>query len=77
MSERSFTGRLITGEQLMDALFTPEAKPSQRWLRTMMKRGVIVPVRIRGIVVFDEAAVRRALTECNAKRVQGNAKGAA
>ena len=61
MSENVFTGKLVTGEQLMDSLFTEQAKPSQRWLRTQIKNGVIIPVRIGGLVFFDEAAVRRAL----------------
>ena len=77
MCTDGITGKLMTGEQLMDALFTPEAKPSLRWLRTQMKLGVIKPVRIGGVVVFDEASVRRALAANNVTHVITDAKGAA
>ena len=66
MSDDTFTGKLVTGEQLLDSLFTEQAKPSLRWLRTQIKNGIITPVRIGGMVFFDEAAVRRALAASNA-----------
>ena len=61
MSEEVITGKLMSGEELMDALFTAQSKPSRRWLRTLVKKGVVKPVRIGGMVFFDEDAVRRAL----------------
>lgn len=66
MSEAIFKGRLITGPQLMDALFADGARPSERWLRTQMKRGVIRPIRIGRLVFFDEEGVRQTLLEQNA-----------
>lgn len=62
------TGKLITGEQLMDALFTPEAKPSQRWLRTQIRNGVIKKIKIGGPVFFDEQAVRRSLATAGTRK---------
>jgi hypothetical protein len=77
MSNELPTGKLMSGEQLMEALFTAEAKPSQRWLRTQVQRGVIKPVRIGGLVFFDETAVRRSLAAHNVSAKVRAKKGAA
>jgi len=50
MNEVKLSGKLVNAEQLLEALFTPEARPSMRWLRTQTKNKVIPFVRIGHLV---------------------------
>lgn len=65
MNDVKLTGRLLNAEQLMEALFTPEARPSLRWLRTQTKSRAIPFVRVGHLVFFDLELVRTALANRN------------
>lgn len=68
MTELRITGRLLNAEQLLEALFTPEARPSLRWLRTQTKARAIPFVRMGHFVLFDLELVRTALANKNLVR---------
>ena len=61
MNDMSVRGKLVGANQLLDELFTPECKPSLRWLRTQTKAKVIPSVRVGRLVFFDLEMVRTAL----------------
>lgn len=61
MNDTSVRGKLVGANQLLDELFTPECKPSLRWLRTQTKARSIPHIRIGHLVFFDVAMVRAAL----------------
>lgn len=61
MSELAVTGKLVSAEQLLDQVFTPECKPSLRWLRSQTKAKAIPHIRIGHLVFFDVEMVRAAL----------------
>lgn len=72
------TGKLLNAEQLLDALFSPEARPSLRWLRTQTKSRAIPFVRVGHLVFFDLELVRTALANKNLVRgrfLQGHQAG--
>lgn len=62
MNEITLRGKLVNAEQLLDQLFTPESRPSLRWLRTQTKAKVIPYVRLGHLVFFKVEMVRSALT---------------
>lgn len=68
MNELKLTGRLVNAEQLLDALFDPEARPSLRWLRTQTKSKTIPYVRLGHLIFFDVEMVRSALANRNLVR---------
>jgi hypothetical protein len=55
--------KLVDAEQLLNQLFSPECKPSLRWLRTQTKAKVIPFIRIGHLVFFDVEMVRAALVD--------------
>ncbi len=61
MTEIKISGKLVRAEQLLEQLFTPECKPSLRWLRTQTKLKTIPHFKIGGLVYFDAELVRVAL----------------
>jgi hypothetical protein len=61
-------GKLLCAEQLLDALFDPQCRPSLRWLRTQTKLRTIPFVRIGHLVFFDVEMVRAALANKNLVR---------
>jgi hypothetical protein len=65
MNEYRLSGKLVNAKQLLEALFTPEARPSIRWLWTQTKARVIPFVRIGHLVFFDVELVRTALANRN------------
>ena len=58
-------GKLVNAQQLLDLLFTPECKPSLRWLRTQTKAKTIPHIRIGHLVFFDVEMVRTVLANKN------------
>ena len=68
MNDLKLSGKLLNAEQLLEALFTPEARPSMRWLRTQTKSRAIPFVRIGHLVFFDLEMVRAALANKNLVR---------
>ena len=63
MNAPAIVGKLVTGEQLLDQLFDPQARPSTRWLRTQIKERNIPFVRIGHLVFFEVEMVRVVLAE--------------
>jgi len=61
MNEMTIKGKLVSAEQMLDAVFAPECKPSLRWLRTQTKTRAIPHIRIGHLVFFDVEMVRSAL----------------
>jgi len=68
MNELNVRGKLLNAEQLLEQLFSPESKPSMRWLRTQTKAKSIPHVRIGHLVFFDLEMVRTALAGKNLVR---------
>lgn len=64
----SLNGKLVNAEQLLEQLFTPECKPSLRWLRSQTKAKSIPYVRIGHLVFFDVEMVRATLAGRNTVR---------
>ncbi len=71
MNELKLSGKLVNAAQLLEALFTPEARPSIRWLRTQTQSRAIPFVRIGHLVFFDVEMVRAALANKNLVRGRG------
>ena len=69
MNEITVKGKLVSAEQLLEAVFAPECKPSLRWLRTQTKAKAIPHIRIGHLVFFDVEMVRTALT--NKRLIRG------
>jgi len=65
MEEVKLSHKLVTAQQLLEGLFTPEARPSLRWLRYQTAARAIPFVRIGHLVFFDVELVRRALANKN------------
>ena len=65
MNDILIKGKLVGAEQLLDQLFTPEARPSIRWLREQTKIRAIPFVRIGHLIFFDVEMVRTALAAKN------------
>ncbi len=70
MNDLKLSGKLVNAEQLLEALFTPESRPSLRWLRTQTQTGAIPFVRIGHLVFFDVEMVRAALASKNLVRAK-------
>ena len=68
LSEVKWNGKLVNAEQLLEALFDAECRPSLRWLRTQTKNRAIPFVRIGHLVFFDVELVRTALANRNLSR---------
>ena len=68
MIDVKLSGKLVKAEQLLEALFAPEARPSVRWLWTQTKAKAIPFVRIGHLVFFDVELVRTALANKNLVR---------
>lgn len=68
MTDLKLSGKLVNAEQLLEELFTPEARPSMRWLRTQTQSRAIPFVRIGHLVFFDVELVRTALANKNLVR---------
>jgi hypothetical protein len=64
-TEREFEikGKLVGPEQLLDAVFREDCRPTTRWLRDQMRAGVVPYFQIGGGVFFDVEMVRAALVE--------------
>ena len=73
MGEIKLTGKLMRAEQLLEALFEPQCRPSMRWLRSQTKARSIPVVRIGHLVFFDLELVRTALA--NKSLVRGSYLG--
>ena len=69
MNEIKLSGRLINAQQLLEALFEPECRPSVRWLWRQTKNRTIPYLKIGHLVFFDLEMVRRALA--NQRTVRG------
>ena len=63
--------RYLSGKQLLEALFNPECRPTERWLRTQQKVGAVPSVRIGRLVFYDPIAVKASWA---AKRTRGGAR---
>lgn len=61
MIDPMINNKLVTAEQLLELLFTPEAKPSLRWLRNQTKAKSIPFVKIGHLVFFEPDMVRETL----------------
>ena len=68
MNELTLKGKLLSAEQLLDELFTPECKPSVRWLRSQTKAKAIPHVKLGHFVFFELEMVRTALSAKNLVR---------
>jgi hypothetical protein len=68
MNELVVRGKLVTAQQLLDAVFDPGARPSVRWLRSQTKAKAIPHVRIGHLVFFDVEMVRATLGARNLVR---------
>ena len=56
--------RLVGDSRLLSDLFPdPEDRPSPRWLRYQMQRGLVPYFKIGRLVRFDPAMVREAFTQ--------------
>jgi hypothetical protein len=53
--------QLVDAEGLLAALFSPDSRPSVRWVREQQKRRTIPFVKISRLVRFDPEEVRAAL----------------
>jgi hypothetical protein len=62
------SGKLLNGQQLLDALFDPGSRPSIRWLRTQVKARTIPTIRIGHLCFFDLEMVRASLAGKNLVR---------
>lgn len=65
MTDIRVRGKLMTGEELLEELFTDEARPSMRWLRRQIRARNIPFVRTGRFINFDIELVRTALTNRN------------
>jgi len=65
MNDIRVRGKLMTGEELLEELFTDEARPSMRWLRRQIRARNIPFVRTGRFINFDIELVRTALTNRN------------
>jgi hypothetical protein len=54
-------GQLMNAKQLLEALFTPESRPSLRWLREMTRARAIRHVRIGRLIFYNLDSVREDL----------------
>jgi len=68
IQERVIEGKLVNAEQLLEQLFTPESRPSMRWLRTQTQAKSIPFVKWGHLVFFDVEMVRTALASQNLVR---------
>ena len=68
MIDVKLTGKLVNAQQLLEALFEPECRPSVRWLWSQTKARAIPFVRIGHLVFFDVELVRTALANKNLVR---------
>lgn len=68
MNEVKLSGKLVKAEQLLEALFAPEARPSMRWLWRQTKAKAIPFIRIGHLIFFDVELVRTALANKNLVR---------
>ncbi len=59
------TEKLVKGKQLLENLFTPESRPSLRWLDRMKEQGKIPYVKLGALVFYSPAGVRAALGGAN------------
>jgi hypothetical protein len=62
MNEPKITQKLVNADQLLEALFTPEARPSKRWIREQTHLRSIPFVRIGRLIFFDVELVRAHLS---------------
>jgi len=67
-SENDVRGKLLNAQQLLDALFEAECRPSMRWLRSQTKARAIPHIRLGHLVFFDLEMVRSALAARNLVR---------
>ena len=72
-AERKYASRLVSGEQLLEAIFDEIGRPSPRWLRYQMAARTIPYVKLGRRVFFDVEEVRDVLSSrytirSNAKR---------
>jgi hypothetical protein len=58
MNDLKITQKLVNADQLLEALFTPEARPSKRWIREQTNLRTIPFVRIGRLIFFDVELVR-------------------
>ncbi len=75
MNDVTGKSKLVRAEQMLDAVFAPECKPSLRWLRTQTKAKVVPCIRVGRLVFFDLDAVRAALAGKQVARGQGSPTG--
>lgn len=68
MNDLRLSGKLVKAEELLEALFSPKARPSTRWLWRQTKAKAIPVVRIGHLVFFDVELVRTALANRNLVR---------
>jgi hypothetical protein len=53
--------KLVNAPTLLDTIFSPESKPSLRWLREQQRNRAIPSVKIGRLIFFDPRAVAAAL----------------
>lgn len=61
--EPSSSPRLVDAQGLLEALFTPECRPTIRWVRQMQAQRKIPYLKIGHLVRFDVAKVKEALDQ--------------
>lgn len=71
MNETKFLGKLVNAKELLDQLFSPECKPSLRWLRSQTRSKSIPFLRLGHLVFFDVEMVRSALADRNLVKSRG------
>lgn len=67
--EKIDTSKLVKAEQLLEALFPPESRPTVRWLRRMQRKRVIPYYKLGHGVWYNvekvrEAFEKKALVRC-------------
>ena len=69
MNALKITGKLVDAKQLLETLFTPDSRPSLRWLRDQTVNQTIPFVRIGRLIFFDVEVVREHLAAKMTARV--------
>ena len=53
----------VDAKGLLQELFNPKARPTERWVRDMQRKRIIPFIKIGRLVRFDVDAVRKALAK--------------
>lgn len=69
-THQNAVSKFVSAEQLLEAIFEPESRPSLRWLREQTARRRIPFVKIGKLVFFDPQAVKEALAKRTVEAAQ-------